>query len=249
MKFTLLTILLLLGIFPTFNKKGVFLYSINQVMAQTTGTENEGTCNSPGPDVCLASVSSTQTLDACHLGRTWTEGVTFTIAACRNGDKWNAVLISLTGNYSQKVDLGSLQEVTGPGGNTTTNNFCDQIANLKHHFCDGNWYMKSAVQAHEDVHLTHFEPSLRNSLATIELMVEELSVPNEGQDEASAISAIECLPGFDDAKKSALNYWWSEISPLADNDHNGATETAEQAVVDPMINSICQEFDCVWCPN
>ena len=83
--------------------------------------------------------------------------------------------------------------------------------------------MVSAVQAHENVHLTHFEPALKNSLVTIKLSVEELFVPcEEGRDKASAIPAIECLPGFDGAKKSALNYWWSEVSPLANNDHNGA---------------------------
>ena len=99
--------------------------------------------------------------------------------------------------------------------------------------------MLAAVLAHENTHLTHFQPELVASAADIEYLVESLSVPYTGQTEAQAIAQIRALPAFGYNMSTAQGVWLNRILPDGDADHAGPAYTAERTVLDGMINTIC----------
>jgi hypothetical protein len=212
---------------------------------------NTATLNGP--------VAPTPPLGACTWGLTWEETITVDISARCNGGQWTAVLTTLTGNYSQQTRLLPAEvEVTGPTGNTTQANFCAQVTELKRlGACPGAWYMLAAVVAHENVHLTHFQPGLANAAPAIETAIEGLSVPTApGKTQAQAIAEIKALPGYAAAVAAARATWFAADDPLLAHDHDagGLTETAEHGVVDPMIATICTHARaqgwgaCAACP-
>lgn len=175
---------------------------------------------------------------------TYPESVDITISACDGGGAWHACLDSLVGRYSQRVRLlpPNQAEVTGPTGNTNQANFCAQVTELNalgFVAANARWYMIQAVQDHEDLHLSRFEPALKNVAPQIEADIQALSVPDTGQTEAAAIAQIRALAAFQVARNQAYNTWLGECANLIQNDHNGPTDAVEHAVVDPMISAIC----------
>jgi len=199
----------------------------------------------PAINSAVAQVPPTKALDACDWGMTWPESISFDISARCDGGNWRAVLTSLTGDYSQQARLlPGFSEVTGPNGNTTQANYCAQASDLQAlgKSCNSSWYMLSAVQAHEDVHLAHFQPALVLVASILEAWVESLTVPTApGKTEAQAIAEIKALPGYAAIAQNAYLTWKaSVISALAD-DHlsGGATDVAERNVIRTMVNSIC----------
>lgn len=153
---------------------------------------------------------------------------------------------SLKGNYSLQARLlpgpPAQQEVTGIGGNTTQANFCAQVSELNalgYGAGSARWYMIQAVRDHEEVHAAHFGPALSAAAPQISTDVQALSVPDNGQSEADAINEIRALAAFATVRSDAQQLWLAEILILAANDHNGPTDAAEHAVVDPMIAAIC----------
>lgn len=214
---------------------------------------NNSTLNGP--------VAASHTLGPTTYGLTFPESISTTISARCNGTNWSAVLNGLVGNYSQQVRLLPGQsEVTGPGGNTIQANFCAQATELK---CLGNcgnpptWYMLSAVQAHEDVHLTRFLPGLISAAPTIEASFDALSVPTaSGKTQAQAVTEIQALPGWQAALTAGQTTWLNKVLALVAHDHDpgGPTDQAEHAVVDPMIARICEAAranqwgNCSACP-
>jgi hypothetical protein len=214
-----------------------------------TATVNvlQGTANTPFPATSAAisgGAAPSNTLGPCDYGMTFPESVSVTIGAeCKN-NQWCAVLTSLTGAYSQQVRLLPGQmEVTGPGGNTNSGNYCAQVTELNDlGYCPGAWYMLAAVQAHEDVHLAHFEPAIEAKASAIESLFEALCVPHtQGMTEAQAIAAIQGSGDYAQARTDAYNLWLNETSSRIANDHNGPTDAAEHGIVDPMIMSICNQ--------
>lgn len=193
--------------------------------------------------VNLTKVAATQPFgDKTVYGLTWEESISVKIdARCDNG-KWTAVLTGLTGNYSQQVRLlpGGQNEVAG----TDAKNFCDQARALDSLGNNaGKWYMLSAVQAHENVHLTRFIPGLIKAAPLIEPLFEALSVPTaKNKTKAQAIAQIRALPAFAAAMKAGRNLWFATDSVLLAKDHDagGPTDQAERAIVDPVIKRICQ---------
>jgi len=184
-------------------------------------------------------------LGPTFLGLTWPEAVNVTVDARCGGASWFGVLTGLVGDYSLQTRLLPHQtEVTGPGGNTTQANFCDQVTSLNgltHHSL--NWFMISAVQAHEDVHLTRFQPALVAQAHTIEGTFTSLSVPDApGKTAPAAAAEIQALPAFSAAVTAALQTWFTEILKRVKGDHavGGPCDKAERRVVDPMIKNICK---------
>ena len=165
------------------------------------------------------------------------------ITACLDGPDWKVIVTSITGNYSKRVRLvPGVDQVTGPNGNTSNTNFCNQIIDLKTLGEEGiGWYMIEAVEAHERVHEVKFDPALNSVKAVIEAEFEKLSVPNFNQSQRAAIATIKSSPGFTAAKNKALLLWNGEFQILVSDDHlpGGATDNAELGVVTPMINRIC----------
>jgi hypothetical protein len=175
-------------------------------------------------------------------GLTNTEKVTINIGACMENGNWYAVLTGITGHYSKQVQLAyGVNEVSGI--NTMPSTFCRQVEDLKSlaHKSGMEWYMLSAVEAHENVHLAHFEPAIEEITFTIEAQVEALSVPNTGQTEAEAIEQIKRLQAFITAESSALTAWDSKVVTMLLYDHvpGGPADMAESAIVLPMAESIC----------
>jgi hypothetical protein len=183
-------------------------------------------------------------LRGANWGLTYPENVLATICAHRDGANWRARLLTVTGNYSlQAVLIAGCTEVTGPGGNTTVGNYCNQMNNLDS-LNGPTWYMVSAVTAHENVHAAHFAPALSHAtvLPPLTLAIEALTVPHVmGMTQAAAQAALIALPGYAAALTAALANWLAQILVLAAGDHapGGPTDVAEHGVVDVMVAAIC----------
>ncbi len=231
-----------------------------------TLTVRESTANTPFVAANAAlngPVAASNPLGANTYGLTFPESVTVTISADCSSGQWCAVVTGITGNYSMQTRLlpPNQMEVTGPGpgGNTTQANFCAQATELSalgFPAATAMWYMLSAVVAHENVHLTRFEPALEQRAGVIEASFEALCVPFTGQTRAEAIVEIKALEAYATAVTDAQTTWFNRVITLVANDHNagGPTDTAEHAVVDPMVASICTAADnscwgpCAACP-
>ena len=118
------------------------------------------------------------------------------------------------------------------------------------------WYMQSAVQAHEEVHLSRFEPGLEAVAPQIEALFEVLTVSDTGQMQAAAIANIKVLANFATATNSSRTLWFNETATLIANDYNpgGPPDQTEHKIVDPMIQNICnartvaERSACPACP-
>lgn len=205
-------------------------------------------------------------LDALDWGQTRPETIGFEdiqISAQCDGMEWCPVMTDLKGRYSYVARLLSCtSEVTGPNGNTTESNHCDQVTLL---YLGGGpgcplsiWYMLSAVEAHEDVHLAHIFPALQLAAPSIEMHIESVQsicfphIP--GMTESEAIAQIQSLEAYQIALANATQLWKDAYSILNSGEHNGPAYDAEIAVVDPMIDVICMHAKsecweyCLVCP-
>jgi hypothetical protein len=178
---------------------------------------------------------------SCFFGATATGAIVINIGACNDGTNWKAVVETITGDYVQETSLaGGTEVTTGVGGNSTDSNYCAQMTELNAlGHCPCVWYMISAVQAHENVHKAHLSPALNAAKGDISTLFSALTVPNTGQSEADAITAIKALSGYNTTLNNAYTTWHNEYNREAASDHNGPTNIAEHAVVDPMVTNIC----------
>jgi hypothetical protein len=203
---------------------------------------------------------ASQALAATSYGLTMEESVEVTVSAKKVGNAWQPVVKKLVGRYSQQVRLlGGQSEVTGPAGNTTQANFCDQVTGLD---TLGNtvgniWYMLQAVKDHEDVHAKHFGPGLKAAAPTITAAIEAVSTPDvAGMKKAGAVTALRADAAFLAAVQAARLTWSAQDDILLVGDHaaGGPCEKAEHKVVDPMTKRICKHAKkqkwaaCPACP-
>jgi len=215
--------------------------------------------NNPFPpaNATIVQVEPSETLSGCLMGLTWAEDVRITYSARCDGTQWCAVVQSVTGAYSQEARLLPTQtEVTGPGGNTTGANHCDQAVELiALAFCPGSWYMIAAVQAHEDVHLAHFLPATQAAAPSIERAIESVCVPHTaGKTASMAEDEIDGSQMLRDARRGSVAGLQAAFNALVDGDHNGPTQAAEYSIVQPMALAICDAAQaqcwpvCTPCP-
>lgn len=169
---------------------------------------------------------------------------------------WSPKVNKVTGHYSLQARLlPGQQEVTGPGGNTSQANFCDQVKELKAlGFGAGvaTWYMLNAVVKHEKVHASRFEPALKAAKPGIVSSIESITLPNApGMTKAQAITQFRADPNFQAALVNAQQLWLAEILTRVAGDHaaGGPTDQAEHKVVDPMIKKICNHAKSKKWPN
>jgi len=222
----------------------------------------EGAVNQ-APVLRLTVVDPSHPVADHEWGMVGVEGVKVKIGACRNGDNWCAVLLVLEGCYSYQARLlDGVAEVTGPGGNTTADNYCDQVTGLSVLLGNASaygWYILSAVRAHEDVHQAHLAPALDAVAHSIEVLLEALCVAHAtGMTPAQAISQITSSSSFDFSLAMAGAAFGNQYSELSEHDHDGATAAAERSAVTPMITAICRAattngwittpLDCPYCP-
>jgi hypothetical protein len=195
-----------------------------------------------------ARVPARKPLPADKWGQTETEYVTIEISAEKRGASWVPKATRIVGHYSIETQLlNDQEEVTGPAGNTTPENYCSQLKSLRNLGKDANapggiapWFMVRAVDAHEEVHQQHLDPSLVKAGRLILHELDKVSIPDDGAlDAASAKAALEASPAFADVVKEARITWDLTLFELAFEDHfNGSTAAAERKVVDPVIKEI-----------
>jgi hypothetical protein len=207
-----------------------------------------------GPDRAVRSkattsvqsgASPTRALASNEYGVTWEESVQVTMGARKVGSFWRPVVKGLLGRYSVQARLLSGQsEVTGPTGNTTQANFCEQVTGLSTlgNTLGNPWYMLQAIVAHENVHATHLGPALAKAEPAITASIEAIEIPDvAGTTEESAVAVLKADIGLNAAIARARQTWAAEATTLQLPDHapGGPCEKAEHAVVDPMARSIC----------
>ena len=190
-------------------------------------------------------------LESSVWGRTWPGRVDVTFSMCVENGVWLPILTSVTGVYGQVVRLLSgCQEVEGPGRNTNSSNFCAQVAGLlawgeippgQTTSPSKDWFMISAVQAHENYHLSFFEDLLEfYGLPVFEPLFEGLFIPYTGQTESQAIAQLLQTSQYTSQINNIYNIWWNRCNERGDIDHNnGSTRTQVQNVVIPKKNTIC----------
>lgn len=185
-------------------------------------------------------------------GRNDACSVDLAISACSDGHNWHAVLTGVTGHYTKRARLlPGVQEVTGPNGNTTEGNFCDQVAQLDAHgnLQNTQWYMLGAIWAHEGIHEMHAQPSLEEIAFGSNDVLAALTVPDYGQAREIAIEEMLSSATYSTAVADASVAWdalWDLFAQKDDintpTDHGkftGPTWDAEEDVVRPMIEGIC----------
>ena len=178
-----------------------------------------------------------------------------TSARC-DGSEWCAILIELTGPYSLQARLAFLEEVTGPGGNTTRDNFCIQVIDLKGlAYYAARYYMLAAIVAHENVHKEHLLPSLQTEAPAIEQLIERACVSHTpGMTVSAAVAEIRKSSAFRSNVMQAGMWWRVEYRSFATLDHSGPTDVAEHTAVDWMWQWICSHAEsqcwpvCSQCP-
>ncbi|AGA79801.1 eCIS core domain-containing protein [Echinicola vietnamensis] len=183
-------------------------------------------------------------------GLTFPENVQVNIEVFDNAGVWQPVVTGVTGNYSLQTRLlPGVAEVTGPGGNTTEANYCDQITDMNNlSLASGNWFMEAAIVAHERVHAEKFRDALIDPsvITPLETAIEGITIPVSllASNEGIAELLIRVRPEFQTALTNAQTNWLNQILVLVGGDHGsprgtGPTYDGEREILDPMIRRIC----------
>ena len=99
------------------------------------------------------------------------------------------------------------------------------------------WYMGSAVEAHERVHVQEWKDSLNAEFPRMKSAISALSVPHVcGKSATEAKSELKALSGYGSAVAKARGDALGAFERYAHT--SAATDAAERAVVDPMIAMI-----------
>jgi len=222
--------------------------------AVTAMLARSSTAPAPAPGVPCAVLRvppAKPGLDPSNFGETEPQSVNVLIQAVQQGGAWVPEVTMIAGHYSIDTRLmPNQQQVTGPSGNTTEENFRAQLDSLEAHGKDGHggaapWYMIEAVQAHEQVHEQRLLPALEQTVPSILREVAAVSIPDNGTlDAAAATTALEADPRFQSALHEAYVSWIANVFENVLNDHyGGPAEQAEEKIVDPMIAAIRAEAE------
>ena len=183
------------------------------------------------------------------LGKTFPENIDVRLELLDNGATWQPVLTGVTGNYSiQTRLLPGISEVTGPGGNTNEENYCDQIRDLSNlSLAYSEWYMEDAILAHEREHASKIREALIDPsvLGHLEKSIQEISIPKSAItiNEILAEVMIRLDPKFQDMVLDVELNWIDQFILLLSDDHGipngtGPAYDAERKIVNPMKRKI-----------
>jgi hypothetical protein len=193
-----------------------------------------------------AGAAPSHALGAREYGFTSPESVVPDITAKQDASgMWSPTVTALRGRFSMQTRLLPGQnEITGPTGNTTDANHCDQVTNLQSlgNIAGSTWYMLSAVKRHEQVHADHFLPALVKAEPAITASLEAVKVPDAPKmTAAQAVVALKADATFQAAVANAQALWLASILVEVAGDHaaGGPCDKAEQTVTEPMRKTIC----------
>ena len=181
------------------------------------------------------------------------------------GDKWYPYIERVEGEYFFDYRLiDGQQEVTGPGGNTTVDNYCEQVMVLGsipkynhgpdyQNYYDREqaagqpiWYMLEAVREHEKVHepnvIDAYFKDIQDSLFAVienELVFDDQPQKSFSEIENENFVIVDLV--LEQVAFQASKIWLKNALVRAERDHDpgGAAEQAEYAVINPMIEQIC----------
>jgi len=180
-------------------------------------------------------------------GLTFPENVVPTISAKLNkaAGTWSPKVSKLRGNYSIQIRLLPGQtEITGPTGNTTQANHCDQATNLASlgNTVGNTWYVLKAVRLHENVHAAHFAKAMKKAEPGITAALEAVTVPTAPKmTAAQAVTALKGDAAYQAAVVNAQALWFAAVLVEVAGDHaaGGPCDKAEKKVAEPMRKKIC----------
>ncbi len=178
-------------------------------------------------------------------GLTYPEKVTPTIGAKldKAAGTWSPKVAALRGAYSLQARLLPGQaEITGPGGNTTKANHCDQATNLKTlgNTAGNGWYMLAAVRRHEQVHAKKFGKALKKAEPAITAALAAVTIAHvKGMTATKAVTALKADATYQAAVAAAQSTWLAAVLVEVAGDHAGPTDAAERTVTEPMRRVIC----------
>lgn len=186
--------------------------------------------------ISMQEVSPNIPLAPFDYGQTFPEAARIIIDVCSDGEKWYPVIKESIGEYSLQYHLtDGVSQITGINGNTTAENHCAQMEGLASLGLEGDWYDINAVIAHERVHVASLTEAFYEAVLERESIYEGLTVLDTGQTEEEAINSFPT--GF---QNSSLYLKWVSLAVTTTmNDHNGPTDEAERAVVEPIMQEIC----------
>jgi hypothetical protein len=171
-------------------------------------------------------------------GANWMVKVTKADQQAHQGVRLVAGVVEVTaGLVAGEADCGKLKTMA-----TSLNSVANQGAH-------SGFYMLSAVQAHENLHITQYRADLAPAYAAFRTTVEALTVPIAGAaDAAAAKVAITALPAFTVATATFRAAHVTAQNKTASHPSMAAFNAAEHAVVDPMIATINTRRTALTCP-
>lgn len=198
-----------------------------------------------------ASATRIAGMSACTWGITYPDALETRTEAVKDGTDWRLCVKSVTSNVRHHSRLlPGPPQVEPTTANATSGKFCTQVGELNRlGTCSGNWYMLSAVKAHEAVHVNEWKTSFPTDWPAVQAKIEAITVP------ASGITAIQGVAHFimrastayqDAIQTNATNFptFWAIPDP------NANTDAAEHAVVDPRIDQLCNHAKAKkWSPE
>jgi peptidoglycan hydrolase-like protein with peptidoglycan-binding domain len=199
--------------------------------------------------IAQAGAVASNSLGPADMGRVFPETIDVKLKLIDDGVMWHPVITGLVGHYSVQTRLlPGMKEVTGPGGNTSEENYCDQVNDLSNPGASYvEWFMEDAVLAHERFHASKMRTALIDPsvLIPLEKAVNEMAFPKSALtiNDILAEAMIRLDPKFQDAIFEAEMNWIDSFLALVKEDHGvpigtGPAYHEERKIVNPMIRKI-----------
>jgi hypothetical protein len=197
----------------------------------------------------------TRAFGAAEWGLTQPQRTTLQITAFCKGEVWKNVVSTADGlAHTKSRLLPGVVEVTAALVNAEKD--CGTLSRMATSLKDAadgkahlGYYMVAAVQAHENLHVTHYKDGVNPAFATFKAAVEALTIPKgDAKDAADAATKIKVLPAYTAALTAFRAAETKAAADTAAHKPAGDFEKAEHAVVDPMIKTITDRRAALKCP-
>jgi hypothetical protein len=197
----------------------------------------------------------TRAFGATEWGLTQMLRTTLDITAFCKGEVWKNVVSTADGLVHTKSRLlPGVVEVTAALVHAEKD--CGTLSRMATSLKDAadgkahlGYYMLAAVEAHENLHVTHYKAGVNPAFATFKAAVEALTIPKgDAKDAADAATKIKALPAYTAALTAFRAAETKAAADTAAHKPAGDFAKAEHAVVDPMIKTITDRRTALKCP-